>query len=80
MGLFDFARDIGKKIFGKVTLITRIKCTHDAKVYGKVLAIISNKNITRMHIRMEKAVSKNLGEKYLDTRACQFFQIDLFFP
>ena len=37
--------------------------------------LAADKNIARMHIRMEEAVTENLGEKYLHTTLGQQFHV-----
>ena len=57
------------EVFCEITLIVFVQRADDTAVDTDILRvmrmIVANENITRMHIRMEKAVAKHLGKEDL---------------
>ena len=66
-----------QQITGQIVLIFRLQRADNTAIDTNVTGLSRigsiNENIARVHIRMEKAITKYLGEKYFNTPLCQFF-------
>src|SRR5438552_5899664 len=69
-----------EKVLREIALVRVRQRSHDAEVERDVFALVRrvgrDEDVSRMHVGVEEAVAKNLGEENLDTGARELLNVD----
>src|SRR5436190_24128680 len=69
-----------EKVLREIAFVRVRQRSHDAEVERDVFALVRrvgrDENVSRMHVGVEEAVAKHLGEENLDTGARELLNVD----